>query len=64
MNEAGTTILIVEHNIPLVLGLCDTVHVLAAGKVLVSGTPDQIRNDPQVIEAYLGPDHMLESNDV
>ncbi len=64
LNEAGTTILIVEHNIPLVLGLCDTVHVLAAGKVLVSGTPDQIRNDPQVIEAYLGPDHMLESNDV
>ncbi len=64
LNEAGTTVLIVEHNIPLVLGLCDTVHVLAEGEILISGTPDQIRNDPQVIEAYLGPDHMLEVNDV
>ncbi|MDA8435577.1 MAG: branched-chain amino acid ABC transporter ATP-binding protein/permease [Actinomycetales bacterium] len=61
LNEAGTTVLIVEHNIPLVLGLCDTVHVLAGGKILTSGTPDVIRNDPLVIEAYLGPDHLLEA---
>ncbi len=60
LNEAGTTVLIVEHNIPLVLGLCDTVNVLAGGQILVSGTPQEIRNDPRVIEAYLGPDHMLE----
>ena len=59
LNDAGTTVLIVEHNIPLVLSLCDTVHVLSGGEVLTSGTPDQIRNDPQVIEAYLGPDHMV-----
>ena len=64
LNDAGTTVLIVEHNIPLVLSLCDRVHVLAEGQVLISGTPDEIRNDPQVIEAYLGPDHMLEVNDV
>ncbi len=64
LNDAGTTVLIVEHNIPLVLSLCDRVHVLADGQVLISGTPDEIRNDPQVIEAYLGPDHMLEVNDV
>lgn len=64
LNEAGTTVLIVEHNIPLVLSLCDTVHVLAEGQILVSGTPEEIRNDPQVIEAYLGPDHLLEANDV
>ncbi len=64
LNEAGTTVLIVEHNIPLVLSLCDRVHVLAEGEILISGTPDEIRNDPQVIEAYLGPDHMLEVNDV
>jgi len=64
LNEAGSTVLIVEHNIPLVLSLCDTVHVLSGGEVLTSGTPEQIRNDPQVIEAYLGPDHMVEvSND-
>jgi ABC-type branched-subunit amino acid transport system ATPase component len=61
LNEAGTTVLIVEHNIPLVLSLCDTVNVLAGGKILVSGTPEEIRNDPLVIEAYLGPDHMLEA---
>ena len=61
LNDAGTTVLIVEHNIPLVLSLCDTVHVLAAGEILVSGTPTEIRNNPLVIEAYLGPDHMLEA---
>lgn len=61
LNEAGSTVLIVEHNIPLVLSLCDTVHVLSGGEVLTSGTPEQIRNDPQVIEAYLGPDHMVEA---
>jgi branched-chain amino acid transport system permease protein len=61
LNEAGTTVLIVEHNIPLVLSLCDTVHVLAEGQILTSGTPDVIRNDPLVIEAYLGPDHLLEA---
>ncbi|MEZ5115356.1 MAG: branched-chain amino acid ABC transporter ATP-binding protein/permease [Candidatus Nanopelagicales bacterium] len=61
LNDAGTTVLIVEHNIPLVLSLCDTVHVLAEGQILVSGPPDVVRNDPLVIEAYLGPDHMLEA---
>ena len=64
LNEAGTTVLIVEHNIPLVLSLCSKVHVLAAGQVLTSGTPEEIRNDPLVIEAYLGPDHLLEAPSV
>jgi len=61
LNEAGTTVLIVEHNIPLVLSLCDHIHVLAEGKILTQGTPTEIRNDPNVIEAYLGPDHLLEA---
>jgi len=64
LNEAGTTVLIVEHNISLVLSLCSEVHVLAAGQVLTSGTPEEIRTDPLVIEAYLGPDHMLEAPSV
>jgi ABC-type branched-subunit amino acid transport system ATPase component/ABC-type branched-subunit amino acid transport system permease subunit len=64
LNEAGTTVLIVEHNIPLVLSLCSKVHVLAGGQVLTSGTPEEIRNDPLVIEAYLGPDHLLEAPSV
>lgn len=59
LNEAGTTFLIVEHNIPLVLSLCDYVHVLSAGELMVSGTPEKIRNDEAVIEAYLGPDTLL-----
>jgi len=64
LNNAGTTFLIVEHNIPLVLSLCDYVHVLSAGELMVSGTPEEVRNDEAVIEAYLGPDNLLEeSND-
>lgn len=59
LNDAGTTFLIVEHNIPLVLSLCDYVHVLSAGELMVSGTPEKIRNDEKVIEAYLGPDTLL-----
>jgi len=61
LNDQGTTFLIVEHNIPFVLSLCTEVHVLAGGQVLTSGTPEEIRSDPQVIEAYLGPDTNLEA---
>lgn len=62
LNDAGTTFLIVEHNIPLVLSLCDYVHVLSAGELMVSGTPEEVRNDEAVIEAYLGPDNLLEES--
>ena len=64
LNDAGTTFLIVEHNIPLVLGLCDYIHVLSAGEIMVSGTPEEVRNNEAVIEAYLGPDTLLEGLDV
>lgn len=64
LNEAGTTFLIVEHNIPLVLGLCDYIHVLSAGEIMVSGTPEEVRNNEAVIEAYLGPATLLEGLDV
>ncbi|MFJ5262468.1 ATP-binding cassette domain-containing protein [Streptomyces sp. NPDC088387] len=56
LNAAGTTVLIVEHNMPLVLSLCDHIHVLAQGHVIASGPPRQIERDPAVLEAYLG-DH-------
>jgi ABC-type branched-subunit amino acid transport system ATPase component/ABC-type branched-subunit amino acid transport system permease subunit len=62
LNEAGTTFLIVEHNIPLILSLCDYVHVLSAGELMVSGTPESVRNDEAVIEAYLGPKDLLEES--
>ncbi|SMH36559.1 ABC transporter ATP-binding protein [Mesorhizobium australicum] len=54
VNARGTTFLIIEHNIPFVMRLCDSVVVMDRGKRLVQDTPDAIRNDPAVLEAYLG----------
>jgi ABC-type branched-subunit amino acid transport system ATPase component len=54
LNAAGTTFLIVEHNMEFVMGLCDRVTVLDHGTVIASGPPGQIRADQQVLDAYLG----------
>ncbi|MGJ3558228.1 ATP-binding cassette domain-containing protein [Streptomyces sp. INA 01156] len=50
----GMGILLVEHNIDMVLAACDEVTVLTAGAVLVNGGPEEVRNDPRVLSAYLG----------
>ncbi|MFI8089443.1 ATP-binding cassette domain-containing protein [Streptomyces sp. NPDC086080] len=50
----GMGILLVEHNIDMVLAACDEVTVLTAGAVLVNGSPEEVRNDPRVLSAYLG----------
>jgi branched-chain amino acid transport system ATP-binding protein len=50
----GRSVLLVEHDMHLVLEVCDLVHVLDFGEVIASGTPDQIRRDPLVQAAYLG----------
>ena len=50
----GTTVLLVEHNMDLVLGNADTVFVLASGRMIASGTPEQVAADPAVLSVYLG----------
>jgi branched-chain amino acid transport system ATP-binding protein len=54
--DDGRSVLIVEHDVELVLGLCSTVHVLDFGSIIASGSPDVIRADPRVQDAYLGAD--------
>jgi ABC-type branched-subunit amino acid transport system ATPase component/ABC-type branched-subunit amino acid transport system permease subunit len=60
LNAQGKTFLIVEHNMPFVLGLCDPVLVLASGTCICRGTPAHIQRDPRVLDAYLGADFVLE----
>ncbi|SEF77415.1 branched-chain amino acid transport system permease protein [Nonomuraea solani] len=56
LNASGVTFLVVEHNIPLVLDLCDPVAVLAGGRLIAEGPPGFVRESPVVLEAYLGDD--------
>lgn len=50
----GISVLVVDHDMSLIMSVCDTVHVLDFGKVVASGSPEQVRRNPKVIAAYLG----------
>lgn len=57
IQDRGITILLVEHDMQAVMGLCDNITVINFGRLLVEGKPEEIRHHPEVIEAYLGAPH-------
>jgi len=54
IRDSGVTLLLVEHDMQAVMGLCDRITVMNFGSLLAEGTPEQVRHHPDVIEAYLG----------
>jgi branched-chain amino acid transport system ATP-binding protein len=57
IRSSGITILLIEHDVKLMMGLCDRIAVLDYGQKIAEDTPDVVRQHPAVIAAYLGASH-------
>src|SRR6185503_18617553 len=55
-DDLDCSILIVEHDMPLLMGLCDRIYAMETGRIIAEGSPDEIREDPLVVASYLGAD--------
>lgn len=55
--QFGLTVLLIEHDMSLVMGICERIYVLEYGMIIADGSPDEIKNNPEVIRAYLGDEN-------
>jgi branched-chain amino acid transport system ATP-binding protein len=62
IHRQGVTFLIIEHNMELVMRLCSSILVMADGDMLMQGSPEEIRSDPRLIDAFLGSEASPRNN--